>query len=75
MGTSKNNKGNGHSGINIFKNDKPWLLKPITKVVKVKVKDIKKIAIIWLVKAMLNGVKLSKFKNKTKLNNVNIKGK
>lgn len=65
----------GQEGINIFKYAILCLNKPIINIDKHKLNDNHKINIIWLVKAIPKGIKLSKLQIKIKLNNKKIKGK
>lgn len=64
----------GQLGINIYKNFKLNLIKPIKNIDVQIVQDNQKINIKWLVKAIPKGIKLIKFENKIKLKIQKING-
>lgn len=61
--------------MNIYKNWILWRTNPIKNIDIHTLIDNQKIIIIWLVNARPNGIKLNKFINKIKTNNVKINGK
>ena len=75
IGIKINNNKKGHLGIKICKNFKLWNNKPTIKIEIHKVNDKNKIKIIWLVKAIPKGNKLTILHKKIKLNITKIKGK